>query len=521
LARFCREAPSTDARLQWLRQLIGAVEGWGRGELDSPLPGTDDTAGLPSELVELRAVLELTRQVWRAERAQQVMAPSLHDGLTGFPNRALFTSLVRRMVARLARHGGSTTLLLLDLDDFRNVNNELGHEAGDQLLVAVARRLASSVRAEDAVARLDGDEFAMLLEGTDMAGAQVLAERVLASFAMPFTVHGHEVLVTASIGLTAVEPDVEDAAELIRRGDVALHVAKRAGKATSTTFQPHMDDARRGRLRLESDLRQAADRGELRLHYQPVFGLPSGAVVGIEALLRWEHPTRGLLAPGAFIGVAEETGLIVAVGEWVLEEAATERMRLRSRLDGAPGARGVPDGAGVPVQVNVSARQFRDPDFLGVVAGHLVRCGIPPGDFGIEITESVMAEETERTVALLTELKNLGTVISVDDFGIGYSSLTYLRRFPVDVLKLDRSFIEHIADEVESRAVVKAVIQLGHDLGLTVVAEGVEDEDQLRWLQNWGCDAAQGFLLARPMPADQLHDFLRRRVTAPFVVEDG
>jgi EAL domain-containing protein (putative c-di-GMP-specific phosphodiesterase class I) len=260
-----------------------------------------------------------------------------------------------------------------------------------------------------------------------------------------------------------------------------------------------MDDATRGRLSLEAELRHAVDGGELRLHYQPIFALASGEVIAIEALLRWEHPTMGLLAPGAFIGLAEDTGLIVPIGEWVLKEATTEHARLRSRYDGP---------TGIPVHVNVSARQFRDSAFVAAVATNVGRCGIAPGGFGIEITESLVLEETERTIDLLAQLRDLGAVISIDDFGIGYSSLTYLRRFPIDVLKLDRSFIQHIADEVESRAVVKAVIRLGHDLGLTVVAEGVEEEAQLRWLREWGCDAAQGFLLARPMPAEQLDHFL-------------
>jgi EAL domain-containing protein (putative c-di-GMP-specific phosphodiesterase class I) len=331
-----------------------------------------------------------------------------------------------------------------------------------------------------------------------VVGAARLAERLLASFAAPFSLEGHEVTVTVSIGLSAVEPDV-DAGELIRRGDVAMYVAKRSGKARLATFEPVMDDANRGRLSLEAELRHAVDRGELRLHYQPLFSMASSQVVAVEALVRWEHPTMGLLAPGAFIGLAEETGLIVPIGEWVLEEAATEHARIRRRGDGP---------IGIPVHVNVSPRQFRDSAFVGAFAATVDRFGILPGGFGIEITESVVLEETERTIDLLVQLRDLGAVISIDDFGIGYSSLTYLRRFPIDVLKLDRSFIEHIADEVESRAVVKAVIRLGHELGLSVVAEGVEEEEQLARLREWGCDSAQGFLLAHPMPAEQLDNFL-------------
>ncbi|MGH8994107.1 MAG: putative bifunctional diguanylate cyclase/phosphodiesterase [Acidimicrobiia bacterium] len=503
MAQTCRPPPPQEDGRRWLRQLTEAVTGWGRGELDRPLPRADE---MPSDLLELRASLELTRRRLRADQEGRTAHGTLRDGLTGIPNREHFTALLQRMVARLARHGGSGALLLLDIDNFRNVNNDLGHEAGDRLLVAVAQRLAAGVRAEDALARMGGDEYAVLLEGTGRAGALTLAERLLESFAMPFPVGGNDVLVTASIGLAEVDPDAGEAAELLRRGDVALYVAKRTGKATATVYDPIMDVASRGRLHLEADLRQAPGRSELRLHYQPVFSLPAGEVIAVEALLRWEHPTRGLLAPGAFIALAEETGLIVPLGEWVLEAAAAEQARLRQRFDGP---------IGVPVQVNVSARQFRDPDFLGAVAQNLDRHGIPPGGFGIEITESVVLEDTAGTVTLLRRLRELGTTVSVDDFGIGYSSLTYLRHFPFDILKLDRSFIEHIADEVEARTVVQAVIRLGHDLGLTVVAEGVEDEAQQRWLQQWGCDAAQGFLFARPMPSDQLDDFLDDALSPP------
>jgi diguanylate cyclase (GGDEF)-like protein len=491
-------APTADEERQWLRRVTQAVAGWGWGDLDRPLPDRP-ASGLPAELVELHAGLELTRQALQEERNRTRGRETLVDVLTGLANRALFLRMVQRTVARLDRHGGTGTLLLLDLDNFRPVNDELGHEAGDQLLAAVAERLVRTTRADDALARLGGDEFAVLLEGTATENAGRLAERLLATFAEPFAVAGHEVTITASAGLAVIEAGV-DATELMRRGNVAMYVAKRAGKARVASYEPAMDDATKGRLRLEADLRRAVESDELRLHYQPLFGLGSDRVVALEALVRWQHPTRGLLAPAAFIGLAEETGLIVPIGEWVLQAAATEHARLRHRYD---------EGAvGVPVHMNVSARQFRDSAFVGAVASTVDRYHIAPGGFGIEITESLVLDETERTIDLLARLRKLGAVISVDDFGIGYSSLTYLRRFPVDVLKLDRSFIEHIAHQVEARAVVKAVIRLGHDLGLTVVAEGVEDEDQLGWLREWGCDAAQGFLLARPMPAHQLEDFL-------------
>ena len=490
-------APTADEGRQWLRRVTQVVAGWSWGDLDRPLPGRPPS-GLPAELVDLHDGLELTRQALQAERSRTRGREILVDGLTGLPNRALFLRLVQRTVARLDRHGGTGTLLLLDVDNFRHVNDELGHEVGDELLAAVAARLVDTTRADDALARLGGDEFAVLLDGTGVENAGRLAERLLATFGEPFTVAGHEVTVTASAGLAAVDPGV-DTTELMRRGDVAMYVAKRTGKGRAASYEPAMDDATRGRLRLEADLRRAVESDELRLHYQPLFALGSGRVVALEALVRWEHPTRGLLAPAAFIGLAEETGLIVPIGEWVLQAAATEHARLRHHYDGE---------VGLPVHLNVSARQFRDSAFVGAVAETLDRFRIAPGGLGIEITESLVLDETELTIDLLARLRKLGAVISVDDFGIGYSSLTYLRRFPVDVLKLDRSFIEHITDQVEARAVVKAVIRLGHDLGLTVVAEGVEDEHQLAWLREWGCDAAQGFLLARPMPAPDLDDFL-------------
>ncbi len=491
-----RAVPADEGR-QWLRLVTEVVAGWSWGDLDRPIPERP-ASGLPPELVELHAGLELTRQALQAERSRTRGREALVDALTGLPNRALFLRMVQRMVARLERHGGTATLVLLDLDNFRPVNDDLGHDAGDHLLMAVADRLAATTRADDAMARLGGDEFAVLAEGTGLQNAGRLAERLLASFVAPFDVGGHEVTLTASAGLAAVEVGV-DATELLRRGDVALYVAKRSGKARATSFEPAMDDSTRGRLRLEADLRRAVEGDELRLHYQPLFALDSGRVVALEALLRWEHPNRGLLVPGAFIGLAEETGLIVPIGEWVLQRAATEHARLRGRYEGE---------VGLPVHMNVSARQFRDAAFVRAVASIVDRYRIAPGGFGLEITESLVLDETEQTIDLLGRLRKLGVVISVDDFGVGYSSLTYLRRFPVDVLKLDRSFIEPIADQVEARAVVKAVIRLGHDLGLRVVAEGVEDEEQLGWLREWGCDAAQGFLLARPMPASELDDFL-------------
>ena len=495
-----QNVPSVDEGRRWLRQLTEVIAGWSRGELDRPLPDRRGIADLPSELVELHAGLESARRVLQGQQTDQRLG-ILHDPLTGLPNRAHFSSLVRGSAARLARHGGDSTMLLLDLDDFRHVNDELGQEAGDRLLQAVAERLASAMRAGDAMARLGGDEFALLLEGTGVEGATCLAERVLASFTVPFSLVGHEVTVTASIGLAAVEPDAMDPAELLRRCDVAMYVAKRSGKSRAAAFEASMDDATRGRLRLAADLRHAPDRDELRLHYQPLFSLESGRVISLEALVRWEHPTRGLLAPGAFIGLAEETGLIVPVGEWVLGQAASEQARLQDLFEPAPG---------FPVHVNVSARQFHDPGLVEMVAAALDRYGIPPGCLGIEITESLVLDEIDVTVRHLSRLRDLGTIISVDDFGIGYSSLTYLRQFPIDVLKLDRTFIEHIADEVESRVVVRAVIRLGHDLGLSVVAEGVETDDQMALLRDWGCDAAQGYLLSRPLPADQLDDFLHQ-----------
>jgi diguanylate cyclase (GGDEF)-like protein/PAS domain S-box-containing protein len=481
-----------DDPAKWPQRLDHRVRARGGARVVEATISSCELAGLTGYVVVARDITD------RAEWEEQLQHRTLHDSLTDLPNRAHFTGLVGRAVARLRRHGGTSALLFLDLDNFKRINEELGHDAGDGLLAAAAQRLASAVRADDAVARLGGDEFGVLLENTSMEGATQLADRLLAETAEPFLLFGHEVTITASIGLALAEPGAVDAQELMRRGDVAMYVAKRSGKDRSARFEPSMDAATRGRLQLEADLRHAPARGELRLHYQPLFGIASGEVHALEALLRWEHSLRGLLPPAAFIDLAEETGLIVPVGEWVLEEAAAEHERLQGYVKGE---------IGIPVQVNVSARQFRDPAFLGAVAAIFERHHISRGGFGIEITESLFLEGTEVTIDLLTRLHELGVSISVDDFGIRYSSLTYLRRFPIDVLKLDRSFIEHIADEVEARAVVRAVIRLGHDLGLIVVAEGVENEEQLTLLQEWGCDAAQGFLLSRPMPADQLQDF--------------
>lgn len=437
----------------------------------------------------------------RPEWAEHLERETMRDSLTGLPNRAHFAGLVQRMAARAARHGGAGGVLFLNLDNFKTINDELGYEGGDRLLMAVAHRIVSAVRTEDAVAHLGGDEFGILVEDTGIDGATQLADRLLERMGEVFTLQGQDVAVTVSIGVAVLEPETVDGAELIRQGDVAMYAAKQSGKARRAIFDLSMDVASRGRLRLLADLRQAPRRGELRLHYQPQFSIDSGEVVGLEALVRWAHPARGLLPPGDFISLAEETGLIVPIGEWVFEEATAEHERLRRRLR----------GQGVPVQVNVSPRQFREPTFVGMVDMSLGRHGIAPGGFGIEITESLLLEETDGALGLLTRLHALGTVISVDDFGVRYSSLNYLRRFPIDVLKLDRSFIEPLTEEVEARAVVRGIIRLGHDLGLTVVAEGVETDEQLRLLREWRCDTAQGFLLAHPLPADQLVGFLAER----------
>jgi diguanylate cyclase (GGDEF)-like protein/PAS domain S-box-containing protein len=433
----------------------------------------------------------------RKELERRLTHQAFHDPLTGLANRSLFRDRVRHALALRSRTHKPLAVLFLDLDGFKAVNDSLGHAVGDRLLGSVAGRLLSVVRPGDTVARLGGDEFAVLLEDLDgLHVAQQVAQRFIEELHTAIALDGHEVFVGASVGLALASAD-DDADELLRNADLAMYRAKTLGKNRCEVFEPDMHAAALARMEIENDLRHAVVRGELRLHYQPVVELATGRVVGVEALLRWQHPTRGLVSPLDFIGVAEESGLIVPVGRWVLSEACRQVARWQ-RTTGLP----------LRLSVNLSARQLQAPRLAEFVARTLRSTGVRPNDLVLEITESILVDDAERTIAKLHLLRELGVKLAIDDFGTGYSSLNYLRRLPVDVLKIDRSFVQGIGTESELAALTGAIVGIGRDLGLDTVAEGIEEPAQLEALRAMGCVLGQGFLFARPLPADELAELL-------------
>ncbi|QIN79146.1 PAS domain S-box protein [Rubrobacter marinus] len=450
----------------------------------------------------VRGIVVNSRDVTERKALEERLThQALHDGLTALPNRALFMD---RLGHALDRGEAHAAVLFVDLDDFKVVNDSLGHEVGDRMLVAVGERLGTCLRPEDTLARLGGDEFAVLLEdvrGSDEATGA--AGRIAEALRDPFTLGEHEVFVSASIGIALgggdPRPGLPD--DLLRQADMAMYEAKKKGKANHEVFEPRMDAPALGRLRMGTDLRRAVERGEFRVHYQPEVSLETGEVVGFEALVRWEHPEHGLVAPARFIPVAEETGLIVPMGRWVLEEACRQARAWQDLR---------PDGPPRVMSVNLSARQFEHPDLARDVARALRESGLEPGRLVLEITESVVMNDARSTVGTLGELKALGVRLAIDDFGTGYSSLSYLRRFPVDYLKVDRSFVDGIGEDPGDAVLVSGIVDLAHALGLNVVAEGVETQEQLALLRGMGCDLAQGYHFARPLPSEEASTLLAR-----------
>jgi diguanylate cyclase (GGDEF)-like protein/PAS domain S-box-containing protein len=416
---------------------------------------------------------------------RQLVHEAFHDPLTGLANRALFTD---RVDHALLRRGDVERLavLFMDVDDFKTINDSLGHGAGDLVLVAVAERVQSCLRPEDTVSRLGGDEFAVLLEDADLPLATGIAARLLSALRLPFEISGKQVHLEASIGVAFGSGDIKAADDLLRNADVAMYTAKDRGKGRLQVFESNMHTAVLARLELKADLERAISRDELRVRYQPVFDLRSGQLAGFEALLRWRHPARGDTFPGDFIGLAEETGLIVPIGRWILEQAARQA---RAWTDLHPG---------LLVSVNLSARQLRENDFASSVAEILASTGVPPASIMLELTESSLMQDDE---GHLRALRQLGVRLALDDFGTGYSSLSYLSRFPIEHLKIDRSFTAELGSEHEESALVRSVVQLAAALNMRTVAEGIERPDQLDRIRELGCDYAQGYLLSRPMDA--------------------
>jgi diguanylate cyclase (GGDEF)-like protein len=402
--------------------------------------------------------------------------------------------------ARAKRSGRPIAVLFMDLDSFKNVNDSLGHSAGDELLVLVAGRLRRWLRPSDTAARFGGDEFAVLLEDLDTSNAaQLVAQRVLDSLREPFMIQGQEVLVGGSIGIASSGSPGSD--DLLRNADLAMYRAKGLGKGRFQTFEPGMHVQVLERLEREVDLARALDRDEMFVHYQPIIELATSRIVAVEALMRWRHPVRGMIQPNDFIPLAEETGQIHRLGEWVLGEAIRHAREWNM---------GVRAGSPVRVGVNLSARQLQEPTLVGQIAALLADNGLDPSLLVLEITETVLMQDLEGTVGRLQDLKRLGVALSVDDFGTGYSSLQYLRRFPLDSLKIAKSFVDGVGGPSQDAAVARAIIELGTSFQLNVVAEGIERPDQHARLVELGCTHGQGFLYSRPVPPEQVEQLLAR-----------
>jgi diguanylate cyclase (GGDEF)-like protein/PAS domain S-box-containing protein len=438
---------------------------------------------------------------------EQLAHQAFHDSVTGLANRALFKDRVEHALERQTRDTQPVSVLFMDLDDFKTINDSLGHAAGDLVLGEVGERLRGCLRAADTGARLGGDEFAILLEdSTDGVEATEVAARILTALEGVFQLENKEVFVRASIGIASsdfgTEGGPEGAEELLRNADVAMYMAKEAGKGRYQVFEPAMHDTALRRLELKADLQRAIDSNEFTLHYQPIIVLQTGEIEGLEALLRWQHPERGLAQPLSFVPLAEETGLIVPIGAWVLREACVHARDLQDRY---------PKAKPLHIAVNLSARQLQRPELVEEVAQILHDTRLAPSSLIIEITESVMMQDMELSIQRLGELKNLGIQLAVDDFGIGYSSLNYIRRFPVDILKVDKSFIDGVADSGEESALTAAIIELAGILRLRPVAEGIERPEQVERLLELQCELGQGYYFAKPMPIEGIHELLHAR----------
>ncbi|HEY3758803.1 MAG TPA: EAL domain-containing protein [Solirubrobacteraceae bacterium] len=451
------------------------------------------------------------RKVFEEQLAHQ----AFHDPVTNLPNRALFVERVRHAIGRARREERELGVIFLDIDDFKTINDSLGHGAGDAALIDVAKRLSASVRTSDTAARFGGDEFVVLLEDLDSTQTAVdVAERVLEDLRRPLMVAGKELVVRGSIGISILEgTSGAGADELIRDADAAMYIAKRDGKGGYRLFEPEMHAGVLARLELRADLQRALENGQFELHYQPIVRLADGCVAGMEALLRWHHPERGLVVPGDFIPFAEETGLIVPIGRWVLREACRQAVAVQ-RLWAENGA----DGS-LYMCVNLSVKQLQHSDVISDVRDALAESGLEPSLLTLEITESMLIDDPDIAVVKLKELRALGVRVAMDDFGTGYSSLSYLSRFPVDVIKMDRSFLRPDTTR-EAIDLSSAVVALGSSLSLEVVAEGIELDEQLSRLRDLGCELGQGFHFAHPMESGHLADYLAGRPEASGLQSD-
>ena len=445
-------------------------------------------------VAERTAALASANRLLKAEIAERVEAEAqlthqaMHDALTGLPNRVLFRDRLAQALFMAHRNNEQIAVLCLDLDRFKEINDTLGHPAGDDLLRQVGVRIAENIRDTDTLARLGGDEFAIIQTGlTQPVGSQQLASRLVQLIDNSFCLDGHDVVVGLSVGISIGPSDGEQPDMLLSNADIALRRAKSEGRRAFRFFETSMDAQRRNRLAIERDLRRALAEKQLELHYQPQIGSTTHRLCGFEALIRWRHPERGMVPPGDFIHIAEETGLILPIGDWVLLEACRDAMSW-------------PDD--IRVSVNLSPAQFQHRDLAALVKEVLQESGLKANRLELEITEGMLLKNTERTLGALHRIRDLGVQIAMDDFGTGYSSLSYLRSFPFDTIKIDQSFVFGLGDNADADAIIRAVVGLGRSLGMRTIAEGVETSDQMNWLREQGCEELQGFLFSKPMPKE-------------------
>jgi diguanylate cyclase (GGDEF)-like protein/PAS domain S-box-containing protein len=444
---------------------------------------------------------DISERKMAQERIQQL---AHYDVLTGMPNRALFSDRLEQAIIAAQRNHSKIALLFLDIDRFKQINDTLGHGVGDRLLQIVGQRLLSCVREQDTVSRQGGDEFILVLSDAGCAGAEVVAQKVLQSIIQPYSIEEHDLRITASIGIAVYPDHAKDSESLIKYADVAMYQAKENGRNCYSTFHPAMNESSYERLKLETALRGALERDELRVYYQAQVDLQDGRIVGCEALVRWLHPELGMIYPDKFIPLAEETGLIISINHWVLEQAIKQCRAWRDA-----------GFNGLTMSVNLSALQFRQHNLLPQVKDLLDKYELPPGVLDLELTEGILMQGVERTLATLHELSAMGVILSLDDFGTGYSSLSYLKRFPIQQLKIDQSFVRDVINDASDATMVRTIILMAHSLKLDVIAEGVETQEQAAFLMQCGCERAQGYHFRRPVTAEEFELLLQMTYVSP------
>ncbi len=507
--RFLKSGRHEAAFYHKMWQAIGSAgywqgELWNRRKNGELYPAWVSISAVRNEKGEVNKYISVSSDITESKQAEdRIRYLAYFDPLTDLPNRTLLRDRTEQLLLTARREQRSAALFYLDVDNFKNINDSLGHLTGDQLLQEVARRITHALEGTDAAGRLGGDEFLIILGKADATTAMHTAQRLLSDIAQPYAAGEVPLNITASIGIALFPRDGEDFDELHKNADVAMYKAKALGRNRYHFFTPELNNAAMERLTLENALRSALGNGELVLHYQPQVQIDSGHIFGVEALLRWSHPQLGAVPPGRFIPIAEETSLIGAIGEWVMFEACRQAKAWQEA--------GLPP---IAVAVNASTRQFSLNDMYQTVSRALEETGLTPELLEVEITESLLAQDIETTLEVLRRIKALGVRIAVDDFGTGYSSLAYLKRFPIDKLKIDQSFVRDLETDLDDRAIAAGVVNLGHSLGLTVIAEGIETEQQRQLLHGLGCDEAQGYLFSRPLAADTLAELLRNHFTA-------